>query len=693
MSRHPRKTRISANFYHVVVLFLTAFLASTIVVDSTFSKEPSKPSIMIGDFEGKDYGDWTVEGDAFGTAPVWGYKLGGMGPVFGYRGEKLVNTLVPNGDAATGTLTSPEFTIERDYIVFRIGGGAFPGETGVSLIVDGKTIKTETGLFNQSRVGHEGLEPRVWNVKDFLGRKAKIVVFDKKAGGDWGHIKADYFYQTDESIPGGANYVLLPDDAQPVEYNPMILGQFIEHFHRQVYGGIFEPGSPLADEIGLRKDVVEALRELRVPIVRWPGGCFVSAYHWIYGTGAERQPYFDKAWHVEDPNTFGTAEYVKWCRLIGAEPYICTNAGTGTPEEMSDWVEYCNLNVGKYGRKRIADGDPEPFNVKYWSVGNENWGGHEMGAKTVEEWGPLVRESSKLMINTDPNIKLLAAALPNENWTVPLLKTAGHLLDYVSIHGYWSWIDKDKKPAPYIRCMMLTTRPELDMLHTIDMLDRTGFRGRIKIAFDEWNLRGWHHPGIGNPKALDLEARKLNDDNSVYTMADALFSACFLNSCLRRCEDVTMACFSPVVNVRGALYVYPEGIVKRTTFHVFKLYGELLEKNYLPVDFASEILKDGEQSTPKIDVALTCDDAKERFTLVVVNKAPENAAQIALRFDKLVGKLPEEIKATVLQGSSADSYNDVGNENAVVPEEIPLKIEDGKVSIPPHALCFLRFVK
>ena len=101
---------------------------------------------MIGDFEGKDYGDWTVEGDAFGTAPVWGYKLGGMGPVFGYRGEKLVNTLVPNGDAATGTLTSPEFTIERDYIVFRIGGGAFPGETGVSLIVDGKTIKTETGL-------------------------------------------------------------------------------------------------------------------------------------------------------------------------------------------------------------------------------------------------------------------------------------------------------------------------------------------------------------------------------------------------------------------------------------------------------------------------------------------------------------------------------------------------------------------
>ena len=692
MSRLSRQIRFPSILHLAAVSILTAFITTTIVA-SAFAQEASRPAIFFADFEGADYGDWVAEGDAFGTAPVCGYKSGGMGSVFGFHGEKLANSYVPNGDGATGTLTSPEFMIERNFIVFHIGGGAFPGETGVNLMIDGKTVRTSTGLFNQPLVGHEGLEPCVWDVKEFQGQKAQIVIFDKKAGGDWGHVKVDHFYQTDETIPGGANSIALLRETKPVEYNRMIFGQFIEHFHRQVYGGIFEPGSPLSDELGLRKDVVEALRELRVPIVRWPGGCFVSAYHWINGTGAERQPYFDKAWHVEDPNTFGTAEYVKWCRLIGAEPYICTNAGTGTPEEMSDWVEYCNLNVGKYGRKRIADGDPEPFNVQYWSVGNENWGGHEMGAKTVEEWGPLVRESSKLIINTDPNIKLLAAALPNENWTIPLLKTAGNWLDYVSIHGYWSWIDKNKKPAPYIRCMMLTTRPEQDMLHTIDMLEQTGFRGRIKIAFDEWNLRGWHHPGIGNPRYLDLDARKLNDDNSVYTMADALFAACFLNSCLRRCEDVTMACFSPIVNVRGALYVYPEGLVRRTTFYVFKLYSDLLEKNYLPVEFAAEPLISGNQSTPKVDVALTCDDAKERFTLVVVNKDPENAVPIALNLEKIVGKSLDEIKTTILQGDSPDSYNDVGNEFAVVPEETTLKVVDGKVAIPPHALCFLQFQK
>ena len=193
----------------------------------------------------------------------------------------------------------------------------------------------------------------------------------------------------------------------------MIFGQFIEHFHRQIYGGIFDPGSKLSDKDGFRKDVIEALRELKVPIVRWPGGCFVSSYHWLDGIGSKRMPIYDKAWKVEEPNTFGTDEYISWCRIIGAEPYICTNAGTGTPEEMSDWVEYCNLNIGKYAIMRRENGHNDPYNVLYWSVGNENWGAHEIGAKTIAEWGGLVRESSKMMRAVTPQLKLFAAALPD----------------------------------------------------------------------------------------------------------------------------------------------------------------------------------------------------------------------------------------------------------------------------------------
>ena len=134
----------------------------------------------------------------------------------------------------------------------------------------------------------------------------------------------------------GVNTIAAEKEAERVEYNPMLFGGFIEHFDTQIYGGIFDPGNPLSDEDGFRTDVIEALKEIKMPIVRWPGGCFVSTYHWLEGVGPDRQPVYDKTWQVEDPNTFGTDEYIKWCRKVGCEPYICTNAGTGTPEEMSD---------------------------------------------------------------------------------------------------------------------------------------------------------------------------------------------------------------------------------------------------------------------------------------------------------------------------------------------------------------------
>ena len=278
-------------------------------------------------------------------------------------------------------------------------------------------------------------------------------------------------------------------------YSRMLFGGFLEHFHRQIYGGIFEPGSPLADAKGFRKDVIEAIKELRTPIVRWPGGCFVSAYHWKDGVGKDRQPSFDKAWGVEDPNTFGTDEFVEWCRLAGIEPYICGNAGTGTPEEMSDWVEYCNQTQGRWARLRMANGHPEPFNVRYWSVGNENWGGHEIGAKTSQEWGLFVRETVKMIRRTDPSVILTAAAL-GDDWNRNLLQHAGHRLNMISIHGYWDGLWVNDRPSDYATCMMRSTQPEESIVTVERLLDSTGFKGRITIAFDEWNLRGWHHPGV-----------------------------------------------------------------------------------------------------------------------------------------------------------------------------------------------------
>ncbi|MDR2423599.1 MAG: hypothetical protein LBD59_02605 [Prevotellaceae bacterium] len=489
------------------------------------------------------------------------------------------------------------------------------------------------------------------------------------------------------------NSLTVNKDAEKQVYDPMIFGQFIEHFHRQIYGGIFEPGSPLADADGFRKDVVEALRELKIPIVRWPGGCFVSSYHWLDGVGHNRQPAFDKAWSVEDPNTFGTAEFVKWCRLIGAEPFICTNAGTGTQEEMSDWVEYCNLNIGKFAQMRKSHGYDKPFNVKYWSIGNENYGHWEIGAKTVAEWGPLVRESAKMMRAVDADIKLFAAALSDEKWTLPLLQTAGEWLNYVSIHGYWNPLYAEDKPFPYMRCMMLTDAPDKSIQQTVAVLEKAGLRGKVKIAYDEWNLRGWHHPNSpgGGANHSRIPERDKNDINATYTMADAVFSACFLNTCIRNCKDVEIGGFSPIVNTRGALFVHPKGIVKRTTFHVLSMYANMLEKNWLPIELQSETLTHDNRSTSVLDAVLTCNDDRTRFTLAVANKHPDKEIELSLDFAGITGgAAPKQVKATILSGTSTDDYNDVGSENRVVPVEKDIKVNKGLVKIPPHSLVMIR---
>lgn len=487
------------------------------------------------------------------------------------------------------------------------------------------------------------------------------------------------------------NRIRIMPDAAKIEYSKMIFGQFVEHFDNQVYGGLFDPGSKFSDSDGFRTDVIEALKEIKTPIVRWPGGCFVSTYHWMDGVGADRTPVYDKTWQVEDPNTFGTDEFIAWCRKVGTEPYICTNAGTGTPEEMSDWVEYCNLTVGKFAKMRVANGHKEPFNVKYWSIGNENWGGHELGARTITEWGPMVRESAKLMRSVTKDAKLFAAATSDKNWTMPLLKAAGEHLDYISVHGYWDPVFHYNNVSSYLDCILRTDGPERDIQKTIDILEEAGYGGgRIKIAYDEWNLRNWHHPWHGIfRKGFELKARRKNDIQSTYTMADALFSACFLNACLRHSDIVEIACFSPIVNTRGAIFVHPDGILKRTTFYTLYMYTNFLEKYIVPIESTVETLVSGDKSTGILDVILSSNEDGSRYVYAIINKDPEHNISLALDFEGMGKKVSKRLEGKVLTGKSPDDYNDIGAENRVVPQDRTFTVKNSSVMLPPHSLVFL----
>lgn len=477
--------------------------------------------------------------------------------------------------------------------------------------------------------------------------------------------------------------------------DPMIYGHFIEHFHRQIYGGIYDPENPLSDEDGLRTDVLDAMRHIKVPVLRWPGGCFVSSYHWKDAVGEKRTPFFDKAWRVEDPNTFGTDEYVNMCRKLGCEPYICTNAGTGTAEEMSDWVEYCNLeSEGQYARWRIANGCEKPHRVKYWSVGNENYGAWEIGAKSAEEWGRLVAEASKMIKHVDPETELTAAALTDLDWNINLLRMSGQFLDWISIHRYWDDVHEHNDLADYETVMAFTNHTGDSIRKVRGLLEAMGLEKKIRIAFDEWNLRGWCHPNAhtvsqGVTKEDYLYPRDLNDDNSKYTMADAVFSACFLNECNRNCDIVGMANFAPIVNTRGCIYTYKEGIVLRSTYHVFDLYVNYLGDVIL--DAWSEGMKSMEarnsasgqtETTELIDVLATEFSDREGAALAIVNKHPDEAQEITLDLEA-----DGEAVLYYIAGSSTESYNDVDREEVHIQrEDMGVYTPGMRVSVKPHSV-------
>jgi alpha-L-arabinofuranosidase len=467
-------------------------------------------------------------------------------------------------------------------------------------------------------------------------------------------------------------------------YAREVFGHFVEHFHRQVYGGIFEPGSDLSDERGFRLDVIEAVRELAPSVVRWPGGCFVSAYHWLDGVGPQRRKHYDLAWRVTDPNTFGTAEFVAWCRAIGAEPYLCTNAGTGTAEEMAAWVEYCNLPAGRgrWADLRAEHGSPEPFGVRWWSIGNENYGDWEMGAKTPAEWSVLVRESAKMMLRVDEGVSLLTAARAELGWTLPLLTEAGRYLESISIHGYWDALAQRDEPSGYLDAVSLSLGPQADVERTRSILGATGLDG-VGIAFDEWNLRGWHHPDGTSAEAV--AARDRNDLNETYTMADAVFSASFLATCLRNADVVTMANIAPTVNTRGPLFVHPDGVVRRTTFHVLAMFATLLGERVLASTATSADLDGG--TVPVVDTLATVHDAGDRVSVVLVNRDPAADVRCTLT---LGGHAPTgTLDATVLAGDGPDAYNDVATPARVAPERVRVEVRDGVVHLPPHSVTVL----
>ncbi len=329
-----------------------------------------------------------------------------------------------------------------------------------------------------------------------------------------------------------------------------LFGSFIEHLGRAVYHGIYEPDHPTADSEGFRADVLDLVRELQVPIVRYPGGNFVSGYRWEDGTGPKdkrpRRP--ELAWGTTETNEVGIDEFQSWCRKAGAEVMMAVNLGTRGPEEARNLVEYCNFPRGTYySDMRRQNGFEKPFGIKVWCLGNEMDGSWQMGAKTAAEYGRVAAEAAKLMKWTDPSIELVACGSSNVGmcgeWELEVLRHVYDHVDYLSLHNYYGNPAGDTPGFLAVSLEMdrfITT--VCAIADTVKKLKNS--HKTMYLSFDEWNV--WFHShGIPFEK-WSVAPHQLED---VYTFEDALVVGCLLMTLLKHCDRVKMACLAQLVNV------------------------------------------------------------------------------------------------------------------------------------------------
>jgi alpha-L-arabinofuranosidase len=355
-----------------------------------------------------------------------------------------------------------------------------------------------------------------------------------------------------------------------------IFGQFVEHLGRCIYGGIYEEGSPLSDERGFRRDVLEAARPLHIPLLRWPGGNFVSGYHWLDGVGPKeaRPRRSELAWYAEESNRFGTDEFIAYCRALGAEPFICVNMGSGTMDEAQAWVEYCNgTGNTSWANLRRCHGHPEPYQVRYWGLGNEMYGGWQIGTLDAHDYVKKARQFAMVMKRTDPSIELIGCGENGwSDWDAIVLDGTAAFIDHHSIHLYTGCAD-------HYATVFQSHQAERAIRICAALIERVRHARRIAhpihIAFDEWNV--WWRTRSHEARAAGVEER--------YTLTDALAVATYLNGFIRQCRAVRIANFAQLVNAIAPIFTSPTGLFLQTIYHPLRLYAE----HTLPVALAVHV--------------------------------------------------------------------------------------------------------
>ncbi|MCH4099044.1 MAG: alpha-N-arabinofuranosidase [Prevotella sp.] len=466
------------------------------------------------------------------------------------------------------------------------------------------------------------------------------------------------------------------------QIDPLIYSNFTEHLGHCVYQGIYDPSSPCSDQDGFRTDVLEGVNKLNVPLVRWPGGNFASGYHWEDGIGpkSERPVCIDLAWGAREDNSFGTDEFMKWCRKADVQSYLCVNLGTGTPEEAAHWVEYCNCPTGtKYADLRSKYGHPSPYHVTYWGLGNEVDGPWQIGHKNVADYSKIALETAKLMKWTDKNIRLIAAGSSNYgadwiNWNRTVINTLADHADFISLHNYEGNTNDD-----YYAFMASTEFCDKVIRITEDLIEQAKIEGKLHhpmyIAFDEYNA--------------SYNSKGDNAAKNTFNMEDALVVAQFLNTFVRHADVVKMANMAQLVNLLGPMMTTKDGIWYQTIFFPLELFANHCFGISLSPTVLSPTFRANGLEHPDLDVSASYDPSKKVMVINVVNRCKDKAITTCIIDQSNIWG--RSAAASTVNGDSPKSMNSLDRQEVkVVEQSLKIKGHELIYHFEPHSFTQVR---
>ena len=481
-----------------------------------------------------------------------------------------------------------------------------------------------------------------------------------------------------------------------------IYSAFLEHLGRAIYTGIYEPGHPTADENGMRGDVAELVRDLKIPFVRYPGGNFVSAYNWEDGIGPkdQRPVRLDLAWHTSDANQVGVHEFSQWCDTVGTQMMLAINLGSRGLDEARNFVEYVNGPVGSHwGDLRAKNGRTEPFDCRLWCLGNEMDGPWQVGHKTADEYGRLANEVAKTLRAFDKGLELIVCGSSNSDmktypeWERIVLEHTYENVDHISLHMYFA--NREKKTGNYLALSEKLER-YIDTIESTIKLVKANKRSKhdVYISFDEWNV--WYHSNAQDRAILEgnegwPHAPRLLED--IYNFEDVLQVGLILNTFIRKSNVVKIACIAQLVNVTAPIMTDPMGAAWRQTiyypYYFASVYGRGTALNLAqsgPV-YKAELADE----VRFVDVAGVHDETEGTLTFFVVNRHEHEAMDLDLALEGFgAGTV---IDHQVMVHADLEAVNTAVNPMAVAPTKgTGAAVTGGRLtaSLPPLSYQMLR---